>query len=174
MNINRRLRFVFQTLIVLGLIIGNFSSVYAGGGDGYIGQTSTSVSSTLPVPKSIFDLIMPMASQPLPNGGTATATAQLAWTASKMDGKGISSLSSNTVGTYSICATAVQLYMNSAPQGGAGQVCAAKTGGGSVTSTKSKVVASVFGKTWRVDTSHAFTKSGWAGWFPSLTTSVSL
>ena len=55
----------------------------------------------------------------LPGGGTATATAQLSWTASKMEGKGKSSLSSDTVGTYSICATATQLYMNSSPQGGA-------------------------------------------------------
>ena len=159
------------------MLFTNISSVAAqgGGGGDYIGQVSTSVSKSLPHTKFNGLQLQPNgASQPLPGGGTATATAQLAWTASRMDGIARSSLSSNTVGTYSICATAVQLYMNSSPQGGAAQVCAAKTGGGSVSSTKSKVVVSVFGKTWRVDTSHAFTKSGWGGWFPSLTTSVSL
>lgn len=90
-----------------------------------------------------------------------------------MDGIANSSLSANTPGTYSICATATQLYMNGAPQGGAGQVCASKTGGGSVTSKKSKVVVSVYGKTWRVDTSHGFSKPGY-GWYPTLTVSVSL
>jgi hypothetical protein len=164
-------------LIMMSLLFTNISNVAAQGGNGgdYLGQVSVSASKSLPASKRGQPDYQPNgATQPLPGGGTATAVAQLAWTASRMDGISKSSLSSNTVGTYSICATAVQLYMNSSPQGGAGQVCAAKTGGGSVTSTKSKVVASVFGKTWRVDTSHAFTKSGWGGWFPSLTTSVSL
>jgi hypothetical protein len=174
MKINNWLRFSFQMLIMISLLFTNISNVAAqgGGGGDYLGQVSVSESKSLPVPKG--DYQPNGATQPLPGGGNATATAQLAWTASRMDGIARSSLSSGAVGTYSICATAVQLYMNSSPQGGAGQVCAAKTGGGSVTSTKSKVVVSVFGKTWRVDTSHAFTKSGWGGWFPSLTTSVSL
>jgi hypothetical protein len=168
MKIKKFVQLSFQTLIVLTLLFANITSVGAdGGGDPYIGQKSVSISKSISQsPK--------LASQPLPTGGSATATAQLAWTASRMDGKARSSLSSSTVGTYSICATAVQLYMNSSPQGGAGQVCAAKTGGGSVTSTKSKIVVSVFGKSWRVDTSHAFTRSGWSGWFPSLSSSVNL
>lgn len=173
MNFKRLLRISIQASITMSLLFANTLSAAAGGGKGggdYIGQVSTSVSKTLPNPTAKELGYQPDATQPLPSGGTATATAQLSWSASKMDGIGRSSLSSDTVGTYSICATAVQLYMNSSPQGGAGQVCAAKTGGGSVTSTKSKVVASVFGKTWRADTSHAFTKSGWGGWFPNLST----
>lgn len=175
MNINNLVKLSFQLLIVISLLFANTSSVTAQDGDeDYIGQVSTTVTKTLPSPKKGGPGIQPNASQPLPGGGSATATAQLSWTASRMDGIGRSSLSSNTPATYSICATAVQLFMNSSPQGGAGQVCAAKTGGGSVTSTKSKVVASVFGKTWRVDTSHSFTRAGWGGWFPSLSVSKSL
>jgi len=176
MNSKTLMRLSLQISIVMSLLIANTSSVAAGegdDGDDYIGQVSTTVSKTLPSPKKGEPGFQPTASQPIPGGGTATALAQLAWSASLMDGIGKSSLSASTVGTLSICATAVQLYMNSSPQGGAGQVCAAKTGGGSVTSKKSKAVASVFGKTWRVDTSHAFTKPGWS-WFPNLTVSVSL
>jgi hypothetical protein len=175
MNIKKLVQFGFQTFIVISLLLTNISNAAAQGEDdgGYIGEVSTVASRSLPVFKA-GELLQPNASQPLPGGGSATATAQLAWTASRMDGIGRSSLSSNTPGTFSICATAVQLYMNSSPQGGAGQVCASKTGGGSVSSTRSKVVASVFGKSWRVDTSHAFTKSGWGGWFPNLSASVNL
>lgn len=176
MNIKQLIRLSFQTAIAISLLLANTISASADGGKGgndYIGQVSASVSKSLPVLLSDKPGNKPDASQPLPGGGTATATAGLAWTASRMDGIARSSLSTNTVGTYSICATAVQLYMNSVPQGGAGQVCAAKTGGGSVTSTKSKIVASVFGKTWRVDTSHGFSKPGY-GWYPTLTVSQSL
>lgn len=176
MNIKKLVRLSLQTLIVMSLLIANTFSVAAGGGKGggdYIGSVSTTETDDLPPPTADELGFQPDASQPIPGGGTATATAQLAWTASKMDGIGKSSLSTNTVGTLSICATAVQLYMNSSPQGGAGQVCAAKTGGGSVTSKKSKVVASVFGKTWRVDTAHGFSKSGY-NWNPTLTVSVTL
>ena len=169
------MRLNFQILIVISLLFSNIPSVLAQEGDGgdYIGQVSTTATKTLPAPKKGEPGFQPNASQPIPGGGTATAIAQLAWSASRMDGIGKSSLSASTVGTLSICATAVQLYMNSSPQGGAGQVCAAKTGGGSVTSKKSKVVANVFGKSWRVDTSHGFSKPGY-GWFPALTTSVNL
>ncbi|MFZ5885431.1 MAG: hypothetical protein ACOYYI_16810, partial [Chloroflexota bacterium] len=115
----------------------------------------------------------PLANQPLPSGGTATATAGLAWTASRMDGIARSSLSADTVGTYSICATAVQLFMNGSPQGGGAQSCAAKTGGGSVQSVKSKVVVSVYGKSWRVDTAHLFSKPGYQ-WSTTLSVSKNL
>ncbi|MBI5823861.1 MAG: hypothetical protein HZB18_07540 [Chloroflexi bacterium] len=174
MSMKKLIRLSFQTLIVMSLLIANTSSAAAGGGKGsdtYIGQVSASASKSLPLPKAGEPGYQPNISQPLPGGGTATATAKLAWTVSRMDGIAKSSLSSNTVGTYSICATTVQLYMNSSPQGGAAQVCAAKTGGGSVTSKKSKVVASVFGKTWRVDTSHGFSKTGY-GWYPTLSVSA--
>ena len=177
MNIKKLIQFSFQTLIVMSLLFANVSSASAGGGKGgddYIGQVSTSISKSLPRPTARELGFIPNATQPLPGGGTATATAQLAWSASRMDGNAKSSLSSDTPGTYSICATATQLYLDGSPQGGAGQVCASKTGGGSVTSTKSKVVLSVFGHSWRVDTSHAFTKSGWGGWFPNLSASANL
>lgn len=170
MKIRKITQIAFQALIIMSVVFASTSNASAQSED-YIGQVSTSTSKSLPSLKTIP--ISPLASQPLPGGGTATATAQLAWTASRMDGIARSSLSANTPGTYSICATATQLYMNSSQQGGAGQVCASKTGGGSVTSTKSKVVANVFGKTWRVDTAHGFSKPGY-GWFPTLTVSVSL
>jgi len=173
MKIGKFIQAAFKVFIMTSLLVATTTSVSAQGED-YIGQVSNSISRSLPTPKSILNLISPLASQPLPGGGTATATALLSWSASKMDGKAISSLSANTPGTYSICATATQLFMNGSGQGGAGQVCASKTGGGSVTSTKSKIVASVFGKSWRVDTAHAFTKSGWNGWFPTLSASVNL
>lgn len=176
MNIQNLVKPSLQLLIVISLLFVNTSSATAqdgNGGEEYIGQVSTTVTRTLPSPRKGEPGFQPNASQPLPGGGTATATAQLSWTASRMDGIARSSLSSDTVGTYSICATATQLYMNGSPQGGAAQVCASKTGGGSVTSTKSKVVVSVFGKTWRVDTAHGFSKPGY-GWYPTLTVSVSL
>lgn len=180
MNTKRLARFVFQLLVATTLLASNTSVALAGGGKGgdvIIGQVSTSTANTLPTPTAEelekLGIVLPDASQSIPSGGTAIATAQLTWTAVTMYGKAISSLSSDTVGTLSICATATQLFMNSAPQGGAAQVCAAKTGGGSVTSTKSKTVLSVSGKTWRVDTDHGFSKTGWS-WYPSLTVSVSL
>lgn len=134
----------------------------------YIGQVSVSTSKSLPAPKSILNLILPLANQPLPSGGTATATAGLAWTASKMDGIAKSSLSANTVGNYYICARVEELYMNGIPQGGTENQCGNRGPGGSITATKSKIVASVFGKTWQVNTRHSFTKSGWSGWFPTV------
>lgn len=177
MNLERLLRIGLQITIVIGLLSANTSMVAAqdgSGGEEYIGQVSATKTQSLPSLLKDRPGIQPNASQPLPGGGTATATAQLAWTVSRMDGIAQSSLSASTSGTYSICATATQLYMNSSQQGGAGQVCASKTGGGSVTSKKSKVVATVYGKTWRVDTAHGFAKPGWGGWYPTLTVSASL
>lgn len=176
MQIKSLIRFNLQILVVIGLLFANIPSASAQDGTAaqeYIGQVSVSTSKSLPAPKSILNLILPLANQPLPSGGTATATAGLAWTASKMDGIARSSLSADTVGTYSICATATQLFMNSSPQGGGAQVCAAKTGGGSVTSVKSKVVVSVYGKSWRVDTAHQFSKPGWQ-WTTTLSVSKNL
>ncbi len=178
MKIKQLVRLILQLSIMISLLIANTSIAAAGGGKGgdIIGQVSKSVTKSLPIPtaKELEALgITPDASQPITGGGTAIASAELSWTLAAMKGKAISSLSSDTVGELSICAMATQLYMNSSPQGGAGQVCAAKNAGGSVTSTKSKTVATVFGKTWRVDTAHGFSKSGWS-WYPTLTVSVSL
>ena len=83
MNSKKIPQIIFQMLIVISLLVATTSSVSAQGED-YIGQVSASASKSLPFPKTI--LITPLASQPLPGGGTATATAQLAWTASRMDG----------------------------------------------------------------------------------------
>jgi len=177
MKIKRLIRLIFQISIAMSLLIANTSIAAAGGGkDGYIGQVSNSVSRLLPMPTTM-ELeklgISPNATQPLPGGGTATATAILSWTASRMDGIAKSSLSSDTLSTYYICARVVQLYMNSVGQGDTSYNCAYKTGGGTVSRTKTKVVASVFGKTWRVDTAHEFSKTNY-GWYPTLTVSVSL
>jgi hypothetical protein len=177
MNIKKFIRLGFQTLIVMSLLIANTSSAAAGGGKGgndYIGQVSASESKSLPPPKAGEPGFQPDASQPLPGGGTATATAGLAWNNVRMDGIARSSLSSDTFPTYNLCARATQLYMNSIPQGGNTiPTCGDRTGGGFVQNVKVKIVTSVFGKTWRVDTSHAFTKPGY-GWYPTLTVSVSL
>lgn len=177
MKIKRLIRLVLQSSLVMSMLIANTSIAAAGGGkDGYIGQVSNSVSSSLPMPtvKELEKLgISPNAIQPLPGGGTATATAGLSWSQIQMDGIARSSLSSDTLSTYYICARVVQLYMNSVAQGGTSYSCAYKTGGGSVSRTKTKVVTSVFGKTWRVDTAHEFSKTGY-GWYPTLTVSKSL
>jgi hypothetical protein len=66
--------------------------------------------------------------------------------------------------------------MNSAPQGGyTTPNCGDRIAGGSISQTKSKIVASVFGKTWRVNTDHTFVNknTGWS-WYTSNSTSVSL
>lgn len=172
MNIQNLVKPSLQLLIVISLLFVNTSSATAqdgNGGEEYIGQVSTTVTRTLPSPRKGEPGFQPNASQPLPGGGTATATAQLAWNQSVMDGIARSSLSSNTVGTYNLRARVIQLYMNGAPQGGyTTPTCGDRIAGGSVSQKKSKVVASVFGKTWQVNTDHIFTKSGWSGWYVSL------
>jgi hypothetical protein len=113
MRVKTFIRFNLQMLVVIGLLFANIPSAIAQdgtSGEEYIGQVSASTSKSLPAPKSILNLILPLANQPLPSGGTATATAQLSWTASRMDGIARSSLSSNTVGTYNLCARVIQLY----------------------------------------------------------------
>ncbi len=97
----------------------------------------------------------------------AIAQATLAWTVARIDGIADTSLSSSVPGTYSLCAQAAQVYKNGVPKGGAGQVCGARTAGGSVRSKKS-VYEYVFGYTWRLDTNHAVTAPGYS-WYPSLT-----
>jgi len=170
------MRLNIQILVVISLLFTNIPSALAQEGDDgdYIGQVSTTATKTLPTPKKGEPGFQPNVSQPLPGGGTATATAQLAWTVSRMDGIAKSSLSSNTFGVYGLCARVAQLYMNGAAQGSSLQICRDRTGGGSVTATKSKVVASVFGKLWRADTEHQFAKTGWGGWNPTLTVQIQL
>jgi hypothetical protein len=169
MNIKKLVQFGFQTLIVISLLFTNVANVVAQGEDdgGYIGEVSVSQSKSLPPPKAGKPGIQPLASQPLPGGGTATATAQLAWNQSLMDGIARSSLSSSAVGNYYICARVEELYMNGVPQGGTGNNCGTRGPGGSITAKKSKAVVSVFGKTWQVNTRHSFQKQGWGGWYPS-------
>lgn len=161
MNIKKLIQFSFQTFIVMSLLFANISTVAADGGDdGNIGEVSVSV--TYPPEGSDAALS-------LPGGGTATATAQLTWNTTIMNGNAISSLSSDTVGTYHLCARVENLYMDSTPQGGySTPACGDRVASGSVTQTKSKVVLSVSGHTWQVNTRHEFTKPGWSGWFPSV------
>lgn len=172
MNIKMLIRLNFQVLIIMSLLVVNTSSVAAQEGDGgedYIGQVSTTATKTLPSPKKGEPGFQPNASQPLPGGGSATATAQLSWNTTIMDGIAKNSLSSSAVGTYNLCARVIQLYMNSTPQGGyTTPACGNRIAGGSIQQKKSKVVASVFGKTWQVNTDHSFTKPGWSGWYIGL------
>jgi hypothetical protein len=86
-----------------------------------------------------------------------------------MDGIARNSLSSGAIGTHNLCARVIQLYMNSAPQGGyTTPACGNRIAGGSILEKKTKVVTSVFGKTWQVNTDHTFTKPGWSGWHTGL------
>ncbi|MEW6285406.1 MAG: hypothetical protein AB1509_04200 [Chloroflexota bacterium] len=178
MRIKSLIRFNLSMLVIIGLLFANIPNAIAQdgtSGEEYIGQVSVSTSKSLPAPKSILNLILPLANQPLPSGGTATATAGLAWIASRMDGIARSSLSADTVGTYNLCARVIQLYMNSAPQGGyKTPTCGDRIAGGSVSQTKSKIVASVFGKTWQVKTDHTFlnNNTGWSWYTPNSTSAT--
>ncbi|MCZ2122725.1 MAG: hypothetical protein LC108_10720 [Anaerolineales bacterium] len=83
MNLERLLRIGLQITIVIGLLSANTSMVAAqdgSGGEEYIGQVSATKTQSLPSLLKDRPGIQPNASQPLPGGGTATATAQLAWT----------------------------------------------------------------------------------------------
>jgi hypothetical protein len=65
--------------------------------------------------------------------------------------------------------------MNSAPQGGyKTPTCGDRIAGGSVSQTKSKIVASVFGKTWQVKTDHTFlnNNTGWSWYTPNSTSAT--
>ncbi len=166
-------KFLLSLLIVAGLLFSTASSVLADGDDSkdtpndYIGQVSATTSDVLPVRAGIRPGIQPNAVNPVPGGGYAIAQATLAWAVARMNGIADTSISSGVQGTYSLCATATQVYKNGVPKGGAGQVCGSRTGGGSVRSTKS-VYEYVFGYTWRLDTNHAVTAPGYS-WYPSLT-----
>jgi len=174
MNIRRLVQLGLVMLIVMSLSFATTTSAAAGGGgddeetpNDYVGQVSTTTSDAIPHLTKGKPGIQPNAVNPVPGGGYATAQATLAWAAARMDGIAKTSLSSGVTGTFSLCATATQVYKNSVPKGGAGQVCGARTGGGSVQSKKS-VYEYVFGYTWRLDTNHAVTASGYS-WYPSLT-----
>lgn len=81
MNLKKLLRIGLQMIIVMGLLSANISIAAAqdgGGGEEYIGQVSTTKKQSLPSLLKDRPGIQPNASQPLPGGGTATATAQLA------------------------------------------------------------------------------------------------
>ena len=75
MKIKQLVRLVMQVSIVMSLLIANTSLAAAGGGKGgdIIGQVSTTVSNSLPVPTSKELGFQPDASQPIPSGGTAIA-----------------------------------------------------------------------------------------------------
>jgi hypothetical protein len=157
----------FTLLVAVGLIFSATTSALASEGDDsketpndYVGWATSSTSDNLPG-------IQPNAVNPVPGGGYATAQSSLGWTAARMDGIANTSLSANAQGTFSLCATSTQVYKNGVPKGGAGQVCGSRTGGGSVQSKKS-VYEYVFGHSWRLDTNHAATASGYS-WYPSLT-----
>lgn len=172
MSITKFTMHSFTIIIVLGLLLVTATNAMAGDGndnepDDYVGQVSTTISDTIPRLKPGKQGIQPNATNPVPGGGYATAQATLAWAAARMDGIANTGLSSGVTGTFSLCATATQVYKNGTPKGGAGQVCGSRTGGGSVQSKKS-IYEYVFGYTWRLDTNHAVTAPGYS-WYPSLT-----
>jgi hypothetical protein len=168
------MKILLSSLIMAGLLFSTTANVLADDGDNgketpndYIGQVSTAISDVLPGRAGMRPGIQPNAVNPVPGGGYATAQATLAWAVARMDGIADTSLSSSVQSTYSLCATATQVYKNGVPKGGAGQVCGARSGGGSVRSKKS-VYEYVFGYTWRLDTNHSVTAPGYS-WHPSLT-----
>jgi hypothetical protein len=129
---------IFQISIAMSLLIANTSIAAAGGGKNgkIIGQVSNSAIKSLPTPTT-KELrawgIMPNATQPVPSGGTATATAGLEWSYITMYSTAKSSLSSNTLGVYNLCARVVRLIMNGVVQGThSSPVCGDRTGGGVV------------------------------------------
>lgn len=163
MKIKQLIRLVLQLFIVMSLLITNISMVAADGGRGdvIIGQVSNSISKSLPKSKTGTGRIEPSLIKLLPSGGTATATAGLEWSYITMYSTATSSLSSNTVGVYNLCARVVRLIMNGVIQGQhSTPICGDRTGGGSVVDRLNKTVASgVKGKTWKADTYHNFVKS---------------
>lgn len=171
MNTRKLIKFSLSMLTMFGLLFSAFTSVMAEESDNesndYVGQVSTTASDAIPRLKGNKPEISPNIVNPVPGGGNAIAQATLGWAAARMDGIANTSLSSGVAGTFSLCATATQVYKNGTPKGGAGQVCGSRTGGGSVQSKKS-VYEYVFGFTWRLDTNHAVTASGYS-WYPSLT-----
>ncbi len=108
--------------------------------------------------------------QQLPGGGSAYAQAQIGWAVLRVDGIAKTSLSSGVTGTFSICAKADEVFKDGTSMGGVGQICASKTGGGSVKSTK-KVFTAPFGHLWQVDTEHSVTAAGF-NWYPTNTLST--
>lgn len=164
MKVKQLIQFGFQTLIVVSLLFTSVSSVSAQGGGGgeIIGQVSVSVS------KELQRRTMPNgATQPLPGGGTATATAQLSWSLAAMDGIARSSLNASTVNIFYTCARVEQLLMNGIPQNGTTNQCGNRGAGGSIQAKRTVVVAPA-GKRWQVNTRHSFERSGWSGWYPAL------
>ena len=175
MNIKNYKQFSLSILFVLSLLFITPKTVALSGKEkdktpnDLIGHVSTSKTNAIPYLHTGRAGILGGVHQ-LPGGGTATVTANLGWTAARMEGAAITQLSSNTYGTFSICAKAVQMYKNGVQKGGAGQVCGSRTGGGSISSTQI-VYEYVFGSTWRVDTTHGVTAQGFS-WYPSQTISV--
>ena len=158
-------------LTVFALAISNIQIALADGDSNYIGTVSSQVTKELPKPVSFGKVhISPLAINPMPGGGTATAQATLGWTALRMDGTAKTSLSSGVTGTYSLCAQVVQMYKDGVAKGGNVQVCSSKSGGGSI-STIYKVYELVAGATWRLDTYHGVSASGY-NWWPPLTISA--
>lgn len=163
MKIKQLVRLVLQLSIAMSLLVANTSIAGAGGGKGddIIGQVSKSVTKSLPIPKAGEFGYEPDAAKALPSGGTASAFAGLEWSSITMYSTATSSLSSNTLGVYNLCARVIRLVMNGVVQGThSTPKCGDRTGGGSVSDPLNKTVATgVRNKTWKADTYHNFVKS---------------
>lgn len=170
MNIKNRMQFGLSILFVTSFLFITTNTVAAAGKENYIGQVSKTTTNNIPYLSLRHDGIRPSKVHQVPGGGNAIVSASLGWAAARMDGMADTSLSSGVFGTFSLCATAVQVYKNSVQKGGAGQVCGARTGGGSISSIRS-VYEYVYGSTWRLDTAHAVTAPGYS-WYPSQTISA--
>lgn len=116
-------KLLLSLLIVASLLFVTTSSALADGGDDgketpddYIGQVSATTSDALPNRMGSRPGIQPNAVNPAPGGGYAIAQATLAWAIARMDVVAETSLTSDVQGTYSLCATATQVYKDGVPR----------------------------------------------------------
>lgn len=165
MKIKSYFRILLISLMMSGLLVSFATSARAGDGDGsdepaaeeYEGSVSSNLLG---------------ATHSVPGGGYAWAQAEIGWTPLRADGVSKTGLSSGVTGTFSLCAKVTEFFKNSVPQGSSAQVCGARTGNGTVTSKK-KVYEVPYGDTWRADTEHAVTASGFS-WYPTQTVTYTI
>lgn len=177
MKANQVIRNTLIILIVSLLLITNPNSALAGNSKGnrtqqddeYVGSVSSGrvYSNPLPAPANSKGGIIPNASNPVPGGGYAWANAILAWSYLRMDGMADTGLTSDVTEVYSLCARATEIFKDSVSKGGESWDCDPFTGGGSIRS-KTQVFEIPFNHTWRLDTNHGVSASGY-NWWPSIT-----
>lgn len=105
----------------------------------------------------------------LPGGGYAWAQAYLGWAPLRMDAIAKTGLN-GAIQDFYVASRVVQVYKDGVGKGGTGHV-GYWTMSGPVQAKKS-VYGSVFGATWKNDTSHLVTDFEWFEWGPQHSVSV--